>query len=108
LGNHGGLTNRTTKSDLTKNGEDEYGGHFLIRPGAREFLERLEKYYELVIFTAALQDYADWVLDILDQQKTIKYRIYRQHAVREGPVFVKDLNNLGRSIDKMIIVDNVA
>ena len=33
LGNHGSLTNRTVKSDLTKN-EDEYGGYFLVRPGA--------------------------------------------------------------------------
>jgi CTD small phosphatase-like protein 2 len=71
-------------------------------------LKRLEKNYELVIFTAAMQDYADWVLNILDEDKTIKHRLYRQHAVREGPVFVKDLENVGREINKMIIVDNVA
>lgn len=107
LGNPGSLTNRTAKSDLTKN-EDEYGGYFLIRPGAQEFLKRLKERYELVIFTAAMQDYADWVLDTFDTEKTISHRLYRQHAVRDGPVFVKDLANLGRDIEKMIIVDNVA
>lgn len=72
--NHdGGLTSRT---DLTKN-EDEYGGHFLIRPGARDFLKKMAAQYELVIFTAAMQDYADWVLDILDEEKLISHRLYR-------------------------------
>ena len=34
-------------------------GSFLVRPGCKEFLEEACKYYEIVIFTAALQDYAD-------------------------------------------------
>lgn len=38
-------------------------GYFLIRPGAREFLEKMALYFEIVVFTAAMQDYADWVLD---------------------------------------------
>lgn len=33
--------------------------NLLIRPGCSEFLKELSKYYELVIFTAATQDYAD-------------------------------------------------
>ena len=80
----------------------------MIRPGAREFLEKMSKYYEVVIFTAAMQDYADWVLDILDTGKWIKYRLYRQHALRDGSVYVKDLSKLGRDLKRMIIVDNVA
>lgn len=46
--------------------ESEVGGHFLIRPGAHEFLRQMSQVYEVVIFTAAMQDYADWVLDQLD------------------------------------------
>ena len=38
-------------------------GHFLVRPGCTSFLKRMHRKYELVIFTAAMQDYADWVLD---------------------------------------------
>jgi TFIIF-interacting CTD phosphatase-like protein len=33
----------------------------------------MAKYYELVIFTAAMQDYADWVLNDLDKGKLIEY-----------------------------------
>lgn len=68
----------------------------------------MAKLYEVVIFTAAMQDYADWVLDQIDKPKHIKYRLYRQHALPYGNVFVKDLSRLGRDLKKMIIVDNVA
>jgi TFIIF-interacting CTD phosphatase-like protein len=29
-------------------------GYFLIRPGAREFLEKMALYFEIVVFTAAM------------------------------------------------------
>lgn len=39
----------------------EYGNdsYFLVRPGCVQFIEQMAKYYEIVIFTAALQEYAD-------------------------------------------------
>ncbi len=93
-------------------------GHFLVRPGCDTFLKEMAELYEVVIFTAAMQDvslleltcvqYADWVLDQIDKDKHITYRFYRQHALPYGPVFVKDLSRLGRDLSKMIIVDNVA
>jgi CTD small phosphatase-like protein 2 len=49
----------------------------LIRPGAIRFLQELSKYYEIVVFTAAMPDYADWILDNVDRQKVIKHRLYR-------------------------------
>ena len=79
-----------------------------MRPGAEEFLEAMGKYYEVVVFTAALQEYADWVLDELDSGKVIKYRLYRQHALPYGTNYIKDLTRIGRSLDRMIIVDNLA
>jgi len=38
-------------------------GSFRIRPGCDKFLKEMSEIYEVVIFTAAMQDYADWVLD---------------------------------------------
>lgn len=38
-------------------------GRCLIRPGVFEFLEEMSGLFEVVIFTAAMQDYADWVID---------------------------------------------
>ena len=68
----------------------------------------MNHHYEIVIFTAAMQDYADWVLNDLDKDKMIHHRLYRQHASPKGLVFLKDLDRLGRDISKVIIVDNVA
>jgi len=65
-----------------------------------------------VIFTAGVQDYADWVLDSLDpNKKYIQHRLYRQHTInrsKEGPLIIKDLSKLGRSLQTTIIVDNLA
>jgi CTD small phosphatase-like protein 2 len=83
-------------------------GKYLTRPYAHEFLKRMNALYELVIFTAAMQDYADWVLDDLDKDHLIHHRLYRQHATPKGIVFLKDLSRIGRDVSKTIIVDNVA
>ena len=68
----------------------------------------MSQIYEVVIFTAAMQDYADWVLDQVDREGWISARLYRQHARQEGGVFLKDLSRLGRDLRRVIIVDNVA
>lgn len=80
----------------------------LVRPYCYEFLAEMSKHYELVVFTAGLQDYADWVLDQLDTEHYIKHRLYRHHTVQEGNVYLKDLSRTGRDLARTIIVDNVA
>jgi CTD small phosphatase-like protein 2 len=56
-------------------------GKFLVRPGVASFLKEMNKFYEIVIFTAAVQDYADWALNQIDPDGLIKYRLYRHHAL---------------------------
>ena len=81
---------------------------FKIRPNCITFLKTLSRYYEIVIFTAASQDYADWILDVLDPTKTyIQHRLYRQHTQYDDGVYVKDLTLLGRDLKKTIIIDNI-
>ena len=84
------------------------GGKVLIRPQTPKFLEQCAKYYELIIFTAAQQEYADWILDRLDTKKTISHRLYRQHTDLKNHTNIKDLSKIGRSMSKMIIIDNIA
>jgi len=88
--------------------EEENEGKFLIRPGCHEFLEEVSKFYEVVIFTAGLQEYADWVLDQLDHNNFISYRLYRQHGLPTGNFYTKDLSRIGRNLARTIIVDNMA
>lgn len=41
----------------------------------------MSKYYEVVIFTASVKDYADTILDQLDpEHKFISFRLYREHT----------------------------
>ena len=68
---------------------DNKCGQFLVRPYAEAFLEEMAKYYEVVVFTAALKDYADYILDIIDPKKFIKYRLYRQHTSPNGKCYIK-------------------
>ena len=79
-----------------------------MRPGCVQFIETMAKYYEIVIFTAALQEYADQVIDQIDVGNNIKYRLYRQHTSQNGPFLVKDLSLLGRDINRTIIIDNIS
>lgn len=45
---------------------DKGKAKFLIRPHTYKFLRNLEPYYELIIFTAAQQEYADWIINKID------------------------------------------
>ena len=40
--------------------------YVLARPGCVKFLNEMNKYYEVVIFTASLSKYADPLMDIID------------------------------------------
>ncbi|CAK83472.1 unnamed protein product (macronuclear) [Paramecium tetraurelia] len=83
------------------------GGQFLVRPFVEEFLEQLSKYYEIIIFTAALPDYANFIIDIIDKKGFVKQRLYRDKTIFKDQVYIKDLSILNRSLSKTIIVDNM-
>ncbi|CAD8177687.1 unnamed protein product [Paramecium octaurelia] len=83
------------------------GGQFLVRPFAEEFLEALSKHYEIVIFTAALPDYANFIIDIIDKNEVVQQRLYRDQTVFKDEVYIKDLSILNKNLSKVIIVDNM-
>ncbi|CAM9095947.1 unnamed protein product, partial [Scytosiphon promiscuus] len=79
----------------------------LKRPGVEDFLERVAKLYEVIIFTASLPQYANPLLDLLDPKGTITSRLFREHCTFHEGYFVKDLTLLRHeSLETTIIVDN--
>ena len=68
----------------------------------------MEPYYELVIFTAGLKEYADWILNDFDKHKLIRHRLYRDSCKLKKGVYLKDLSLLGRDLSKTLIIDNIA
>ena len=74
-----------------------------------EVLAYLAESYEIVVFTAGEKDYADAIIDFIDEDKTIiQHRLYRNHCIRAAPrVYVKDLRIIAdREMKDMVIVDN--
>ena len=80
--------------------------YVMLRPGAKDFLEKIGKLYEVIIFTASLESYANPVIDYLDTTKVVKRRLFRDDCVNHNGNLVKNLSNLGRDLKKVIIVDN--
>ena len=80
-----------------------------MRPFLDMALDFLAKYYEIVVFTAGTQDYADAALDFIDpDRQIIKHRLYRQHCVNPcHGVYVKDLRIIqDRQLKDIVLVDN--
>ena len=80
-----------------------------MRPFLDNCLEHLAKYYEIAVFTAGEQSYADAVLDYLDEERLIiKYRLYRHHCIKAADgIYVKDLRIISdRNPRDIILVDN--
>ncbi|CAB0036206.1 unnamed protein product [Trichogramma brassicae] len=80
--------------------------YVLKRPYVDEFLQRMGELYECVLFTASLAKYADPVADLLDRWGVFRARLFRESCVFHKGNYVKDLNKLGRDLEKIIIIDN--
>ncbi|EEA27681.1 NIF domain protein [Talaromyces marneffei ATCC 18224] len=77
------------------------------RPHCDEFLRKVCKWYKLVVFTASVQEYADPVIDWLEQErKFFQARYYRQHCTLRNDAFIKDLSSVEPDLSKVIILDN--
>ncbi|KAL8853215.1 MAG: hypothetical protein Q9221_001949 [Calogaya cf. arnoldii] len=77
------------------------------RPHCDDFLRKVCKWYDLVVFTASVQEYADPVIDWLEQEK--KYfsrRYYRQHCTFRNGAYIKDLSSVEPDLSKVMIIDN--
>ncbi|EES03078.1 hypothetical protein SORBI_3003G179400 [Sorghum bicolor] len=89
------------------------GGHAVTfyvvkRPGVEAFLCAAAEIFEVVVFTAGLQEYASLVLDRLDPDREVfAHRLYRG-ACRDADDgrLVKDLAATGRALDRAVIVDD--
>lgn len=77
------------------------------RPHCDDFLRNVCKWYKLVVFTASVQEYADPVIDWLEQErKYFSGRYYRQHCTFRNGAYIKDLSSVEPDLSKVMILDN--
>lgn len=87
------------------------------RPHCDVFLSKVSKWYDLVVFTASMKEYADPVIDWLESSFSGRFskRLYRNNCtLRDGVGYIKDLSIFcGTSVTtppitlgEVIIVDN--
>ncbi|KAL9097258.1 MAG: hypothetical protein Q9165_000685 [Trypethelium subeluteriae] len=86
------------------------------RPHCDEFLRKEQmltkafqvcKWYNLIVFTASVQEYADPVIDWLEQErKYFSGRYYRQHCTFRNGAYIKDLSQVEPDLSKVMILDN--
>ena len=76
------------------------------RPMLQEFLSYCAKHFELILFTAATRAYAQQVVNAIDPHGHIKYRFYRDSCLDVNGILTKPVQNLGRQMDRIVLVDN--
>lgn len=76
------------------------------RPGVDLFLQKMSECYELCVFTASVAKYADAVLDLLDPNKLIDWRLFRESCTCVKNTYIKDMNRMGRPLNSVMIMDN--
>ena len=104
------------ESTLTDDDSKDYSNRkilntvgIFLRPGVKQFLEEVNKYFEVGIFTASVPEYADAVINYLDpENKLIKFRLYRNNCINVGDLLrVKNLKIFKNiPLKKIILVDN--
>ncbi|MCJ1355377.1 MAG: Nuclear envelope morphology protein 1 [Icmadophila ericetorum] len=77
------------------------------RPHCDDFLRKVCKWYNLVVFTASVQEYADPVIDWLEQErKYFSKRFYRQDCTFRNGAYIKDLSSVEPDLSRVMILDN--
>eukprot|EP00522_Entomoneis_paludosa_P007111 CAMPEP_0172446976 /NCGR_PEP_ID=MMETSP1065-20121228/6389_1 /TAXON_ID=265537 /ORGANISM="Amphiprora paludosa, Strain CCMP125" /LENGTH=402 /DNA_ID=CAMNT_0013198165 /DNA_START=107 /DNA_END=1315 /DNA_ORIENTATION=+ len=84
-----------------------YQVHVRLRPFLNTFLKKIRGHYEVIVFTASQQVYADELLNLIDPDGLFfQHRLFRESCMAVEGNFLKDLNVLGRDLSKTVIVDN--
>eukprot|EP01101_Sappina_pedata_P005763 TRINITY_DN2717_c0_g1_i1.p1 TRINITY_DN2717_c0_g1~~TRINITY_DN2717_c0_g1_i1.p1 ORF type:complete len:291 (+),score=61.01 TRINITY_DN2717_c0_g1_i1:97-969(+) len=85
---------------------DSFVFNVFKRPHVDYFLKTVSEWYDIIIFTASLRQYADPVIDRLDPNRYAKKRLFRESCRLMNGSFVKDFNHAGFDLPTTIIVDN--
>lgn len=95
-----------SKCDFSFKADQQHFVSVRVRPGVKDFIVQMGNLYELVLFTVGNNAYATRIIDFIDPNHMIKYRLYRESCTVSRGLFVKDLSRLGREMNRIIILDD--
>jgi len=80
--------------------------YVIKRPHVDTFLKKVAEWYDVVIFTASMRQYADPLIDQLDPKGFVKSRLFRESCLNKDGNFIKDLSLIHQELSSTIIIDN--
>lgn len=81
--------------------------HVYKRPHVETFLRKVASWYHVVVFTASVQEYADPVIDWLDQGRgLISARLFRESCTFRNGSYYKNLSLVDSDLSRICLVDN--
>lgn len=81
--------------------------HVYKRPHVDHFLRKVAAWYHVVIFTASVQEYADPVIDWLDQGRgLVGTRLFRESCTFRNGSYQKNLAHVDADLSRVCLVDN--
>lgn len=90
------------------NEENDEQGVLKIRPGVFQFIDEVKEYYEIILFSEAERGYIDLLTEAIGENRYLYDCVLcRDYISIVGKDFVKDLSKIGRTLDRIIIVDNM-
>lgn len=84
----------------------KHGWRHAKRPGVDKFLHDMAQYYEIVLYSPSIDGVADPIVNSLDKSGCIMHRLYRDATHYKNGIHLKNLDNLNRNVNKMIIIDD--
>ena len=80
------------------------------RPHLDKFLSELNPFYEICIFSASSQKYASYIIDIIDKNRIISKKFFRDDCIHldnsETFPYIKDLEKINKNYNDIIIIDD--
>lgn len=87
-------------------GPDNYTIYSIQRPFVEEFFNEMSLYFDIILFTASLEQYSSPLLQFIDKNKVIKHVYNREYCKYFEGCFFKDLSIINKDYKDLIIIDN--
>ena len=81
------------------------GYRIRYRPFCQDFIVKMSKLYEIVIFTSSILCYAREAISPFGEW--VSHILTREHTIKQKGDMIKDISKIGRPLGSIIIVDNL-